>query len=86
LPILQQLGVPNSQMKEELVRMFDLPIAFLEEPPPPPAAPEQPGLGRPPGPEDIVEREATGPDALAQEMLGKQRTIDLPVQGRGGIA
>tara|TARA_R110000787_G_scaffold226185_5_gene333987 strand:- start:3716 stop:5380 length:1665 start_codon:yes stop_codon:yes gene_type:complete len=86
LPILTQLGVPAAKMKSELVRMFDLPIAFLEEPPPPPAAPEQPSMGRPPGPEDIVEREATGPEALAQELVGKQRTIDLPVQGRGGIA
>ena len=84
MPILQGLGVSPEKMKAELVRMFDLPVSFLEAPPPPEAPPQ--GLGSPPSPEDIVERGETGAQATADELLGKQRTIDLPVQGRGGIA
>jgi hypothetical protein len=81
LPLLQQLGVDPDKMKEEIVRMFDLPVSFLEAIQP--VAPEMSGA---PGPDELSEREATGADALANELLGQQRAMDLPVQGAGGIA
>ena len=81
LPLLQQLGVDPDKMKEEIVRMFDLPVSFLEAIQP--VAPEMSGA---PGPDELSEREPTGADALANELLGQQRAMDLPVQGAGGIA
>ena len=41
-PLLQQLGVPNETIKEEIVRLFALPETFLKVPEPPPAAPTAP--------------------------------------------
>lgn len=38
-PLLQQLGVPNEKIKEEVIRLFDLPETFLEAIEPPPEAP-----------------------------------------------
>ena len=31
LPVLTQLGVPTAKIKEELIRIYDLPDSFLEE-------------------------------------------------------
>jgi hypothetical protein len=45
-PVLQQLGIPPEKMKEEIVRLFDLPDAFNEALPVPAAAP----IGTPAGP------------------------------------
>ena len=36
IPTLAQLGVQGVAIKEELVRLFDLPVTFLEVAPPPP--------------------------------------------------
>jgi hypothetical protein len=40
LPILTQLGVPTDKIKEELVRIYDLPESFMDAPPPAPAPTE----------------------------------------------
>tara|TARA_R110000787_G_scaffold265692_1_gene371751 strand:+ start:3055 stop:4707 length:1653 start_codon:yes stop_codon:yes gene_type:complete len=81
LPLLQQLGVDPDKMKEEIVRMFDLPVSFLDA-----IQPVAPEVSSTPGPDELSERPASGPDALADELLGQQRAMDLPVQGAGGIA
>jgi hypothetical protein len=39
LPVLQGLGIDPSKIKEQVIRQFDLPKSFGEEPPP--AAPPQ---------------------------------------------
>lgn len=46
IPILAQLGVQGVAIKTELVRLFDLPVTFMEVAPPPPVptAPTAPGL------------------------------------------
>lgn len=48
LPILQNLGVPMNKVKEEIIRLYDLPKSFLEDPPPPPPQ-EMPPQGLPQG-------------------------------------
>ena len=35
--MLTQLGVPADKIKDELIRIYDLPESFLEAPPAPPA-------------------------------------------------
>jgi len=49
-PLLIQLGADPAQVRDELVRTYDLPVALAEAPPPPPAPPleEAPVDGAPP--------------------------------------
>jgi len=49
-PLLIQLGADPAQVRDELVRTYDLPVALAEAPPPPPAPPleEAPADGAPP--------------------------------------
>jgi hypothetical protein len=70
LPILQGLGVPMSKVKEEIIRLYDLPRDFLEEeaPAPAPIKPTTP-------PEEQRDIGASGElpaEQLAQSLLGGQ--------------
>jgi hypothetical protein len=70
LPILQGLGVPMSKVKEEIIRLYDLPRNFLEEeaPAPAPIKPTTP-------PEEQRDIGASGElpaEQLAQELLRGQ--------------
>jgi len=49
LPVLTQLGVSPEKIKEEVVRLYDLPESFMETPPPPqqPPLPQQGMSGAP---------------------------------------
>ncbi len=42
LPVLTQLGVPADKIKEEIVRLYDLPESFMQSPPPVPQGPQGP--------------------------------------------
>lgn len=42
-PLLVQLGVPTDKIKEEMIRLYDMPKSFLEAPPAQPAPPN--GMG-----------------------------------------
>ena len=42
LPVLTQLGVSPEKIKEEIVRLYDLPESFMEAPPPLPQQPQGP--------------------------------------------
>jgi hypothetical protein len=52
IPILQGLGVPTPKLLSEIVRLYELPKDFLEEPPPAPA-PEQLAAGGGLPPEEL---------------------------------
>lgn len=76
LPVLTQLGVPPEKIKEELIRIYDLPESFLEEVAAPPAPPQ--GMGG--APQDDMQTTpgdigAQGelPSAQLAQMLNKQR-------------
>ena len=76
LPVLTQLGVPPEKIKEELIRIYDLPESFLEEVAAPPAPPQ--GMGG--APQDNMQTTpgdigAQGelPSAQLTQMLNKQR-------------
>lgn len=76
LPVLTQLGVPPEKIKEELIRIYDLPESFLEEVVAPPAPPQ--GMGG--APQDDMQTTpgdigAQGelPSAQLAQMLNKQR-------------
>jgi len=43
IPILAQLGVPTTAIKEEIIRLFELPASFAEAPPAAPTSTESPG-------------------------------------------
>ena len=66
LPVLQSLGVQPDIIKEEIIRLFELPKSFLEKPPePPPQAPTaEPTL--PPTGQPATE---SGPSAEELQML-----------------
>jgi hypothetical protein len=76
LPVLSELGVPPEKIKEELIRIYDLPESFLEEVAAPPAPPQGMG-GAPPQemqttPGDIG-AQGELPSAQLTQMLNKQR-------------
>lgn len=63
LPVLQGLGIDPTKIKEELIRQFDLPKSFGEEPPAPPQAQNLPQTA------PMPEAEPTLPaEALAQQI------------------
>ena len=76
LPVLTQLGVPPEKIKEELIRIYDLPESFLEEVVAPPAPPQ--GMGGAPQ-EDMqttpgdIGAQGELPSAQLAQMLNKQR-------------
>ena len=76
LPVLSQLGVPPEKIKEELIRIYDLPESFLEEVAAPPAPPQ--GMGGAPQ-EDMqttpgdIGAQGELPSAQLAQMLNKQR-------------
>jgi len=76
LPVLTQLGVPGDKIKEELIRIYDLPESFLEAPPAPPAPPQ--GMGGP-APEEMqttpgeIGAQGELPSAQLAQMLNTQR-------------
>ena len=79
LPLLTQLGVPAEKMKEELIRIYDLPESFLEAMPAPPAPPAQPtGMGGP-APDQMqttpgdIGAQGELPAAQLTQMLNTQR-------------
>jgi len=53
VPILAQLGVPGSALKDEIIRLYGLPPSFAEEAPPAPA-PSSPAPGGAPEPQASV--------------------------------
>jgi len=64
LPVLQGLGIDPSKIKEEIIRQFDLPKSFGEEPPaPPPQAQNLPQTAPMPEAEPSLPAEA-----LAQQI------------------
>jgi len=79
MPVLMQLGVPMDKVKDEIIRLYDLPESFKESPPPPPAAPPGMGGGMGGGPEDLTtvpgEVGAMGESPLQQlpQMLNRGR-------------
>jgi hypothetical protein len=76
LPVLTQLGVPPEKIKEELIRIYDLPESFLEEIVAPPAPPQgmggapQEGMQTTPG---DIGAQGELPSAQLAQMLNKQR-------------
>ena len=76
LPVLTQLGVPPEKIKEELIRIYDLPESFLEEVVAPPAPPQGMGGAAPQEmqttPGDIG-AQGELPSAQLTQMLNTQR-------------
>jgi len=74
LPVLTQLGVSPEKIKEEIVRLYDLPESFMETPPQPPlpqqgmsGAPEEAAMNTLPG--DVGAQGEVPTQQIAQ-MLG----------------
>jgi hypothetical protein len=76
LPVLAELGVPPEKIKEELIRIYDLPESFLEEVAAPPAPPQgmggaaQENMQNTPG---DIGAQGELPSAQLAQMLNKQR-------------
>ena len=76
LPVLTQLGVPADKIKDELIRIYDLPESFLEAPPAPPTPPQ--GMGGP-APQEMqttpgeIGAQGELPSAQLAQMLNTQR-------------
>ena len=75
LPVLTQLGVPPEKIKEELIRIYDLPESFLEAMAP---MPQEPAMGGAP-PEQMettpgeIGAQGELPSAQLAQMLNTQR-------------
>jgi len=74
LPVLGQLGVDPNKIREEVIRMFDLPETFLEV-----EKPEEASVPKRSGAEALQEQPTTDAQALAQELVAQAPTIPLPV-------
>ena len=69
------------KIKEEIVRLYDLPESFMETPPPPTPLPQQPGAGMGGAPEEAAMNTLPG-DVGAQ---GEVPTQQLAQMLGGGI-
>ena len=72
-PVLVQLGVPQEKIKEEMIRLYDMPKTFLEAPEQPPAPPQGAG-GLPQGqaPESLTEGDLGPAGELPAEQLAQK--------------
>ena len=75
IPTLTQLGVSPEKIKEEVIRAFNLPESFLEQPPPP----EEVGTVRAATPDVLEQPPSSASGQLAQELIRSQRSIPFPI-------
>lgn len=75
LPVLGQLGVDPEKIKKEVIRLFDLPEVFLEGPEEQEVEAVQPTKTA----EAIPADPASDAEALANELIQRQQSVDIAV-------